>query len=175
MTTSNCPFCGTALEKHVGTYHFKACGLPYVWLEGVVIRTCSGCEEGGGVEIPDLAGLHTVLADYLIHQKARLANYEIRFLRKTLGWSSKDFAEKMGVTPETASRWETGALNMAEAQDRILRLYVAEDKPIDNYSIHDTEGLQEKSTRTDLQVKVKHHQDHWSRSVLPGMGAPACC
>ena len=109
MTTSTtCPFCEAILEKRVGRYHYKASGLPYVWLEGVVIRTCPGCEEGGGVEIPNLAGLHTVLTDYLIHQKARFESFEIRFLRKTLGWSSKDFAKRMGVDPATVSRWEAG-------------------------------------------------------------------
>lgn len=173
MKSSACPFCGATIEKLVGTHHYKACGLPNVTLEGVVIRRCTGCEEGGGVEIPDLGGLHTLLADHLIHQKVRLSNFEIRFLRKTLGWSSKDFAEKMGVTPETVSRWEAGALNMAESQDRLLRLYVAEDKPIENYSIHDTEGLEPRSQPPAL-VKMQRHKDHWSPPVAPGMVA-ACC
>lgn len=174
MKTATCPFCGSNLEKAVGTYHYKASGLPNVWLEGVVLRTCTGCDEGSGVEIPDLGGLHTVLADYLIHQKARLAGYEIRFLRKTLGWASKDFAEKMGVAPETASRWEAGAQNMSEAQDRLLRLYVATDKPIENYSIHDTEGLEERGA-TPPAVRIHHHKDHWSRPAIPGVAAIACC
>ncbi len=175
MTTSTCPFCGSALAKTVGSYHYKASGLPYVWLEEVVIRTCPGCEEGGGVEIPDLAGLHTVLADYLIHQKVRFESFEIRFLRKALGWSSKDFAKKMGVAPETVSRWEAGTLNMAESHDRVLRMYVAEEKPIENYSIHDTEGLEEGRTKPHPPVRVQHHRDHWSRPMTPGVAAPACC
>ena len=175
MKTSTCPFCGSALDKTVGTYHYKACGLPDVWLEGVVLRVCPGCTEGHGVEIPDIAGLHKVLADYLIHQKARLASFEIRFLRKVLSWSSRDFAKKLGVTPETVSRWEAGTLNMGDAHDRILRLYVAEDEPIKNYSIHDTEGLKTERLTPPVPLKVQHHKDHWSRPMTPGMTAPACC
>lgn len=174
MTTSTCPFCEAVLEKHVGTYHYKASGLPYVWLEGVVIRTCPGCEEGGGVEIPNVAGLHTVLTDYLIHQKARFESFEIRFLRKILSWSSKDFAKRMGVDPATVSRWEAGTANMSESHDRILRLYVAQDKPIENYSIHDTEGLEEQRVTPHIPVKIQRHKDHWSPPGAPGM-AVACC
>ncbi len=161
MKTPTCPFCEGILSKRVVDHHYKASGLPYVWLESVVVRTCMGCEEGGGVEIPDLVGLHTVLADYLIHRKVRFESFEIRFLRKTLGWSSKGFAEKMGVTPETASRWEAGALNMAESHDRLLRLYVAEEKQIENYSIHDTEGLAEPRKTPQLPVTLQHRKNHW--------------
>lgn len=174
MTTATCPFCGASVEKHVGDFHYKACGLPEVWLEGVVIRTCTGCTEGGGVEIPDIAGLHTVLAGYLIQQKARLAHFEVRFLRKTLGWSSKDFAQKMGVDPATVSRWEAGTQNMEPAYDRLLRLYVAEDKPIENYSVHDTEGLKAERASPPIPVKMQRHKDHWGRPAIPGMAA-ACC
>jgi len=62
---------------------------------------------------------------------------------------------------------------MAEAQDRLLRLYVATDKPIENYSIHDTEGLAARPS-SHPPGKVQHHRDHWSRPVSPGMETQAC-
>lgn len=174
MSISTCPFCGSTLVKRVGTFNYKACGLPDVWLEGVVISDCPGCKDGGGVEIPDIAGLHAVLADYLIHQKARLASFEVRFLRKTLGWSSKDFAQKLGVDPATVSRWESGAQNMDSAYDRLLRLYVAEDKPIENYSVHDTEGLRAERASPPVLVKMRRLKDHWVRPYAPA-GTSARC
>lgn len=46
------------------------------------------------------------MAYAIIVKKERLSAKVARFLRKYLGWSGKDFAEHMGATPETVSRWE---------------------------------------------------------------------
>ena len=55
---------------------------------------------------------------------------EIRFLRKYLGWSTADFASRMGTARETVSRWESGAVPMGSQADRLLRLLVATAAPV---------------------------------------------
>jgi DNA-binding transcriptional regulator YiaG len=65
--------------------------------------------------------LNEVLAKAIAKKPHRLTPGEIRFLRKYLGWSGKDFAQFMGVTPETVSRWENGAGRIGETAERFLR------------------------------------------------------
>lgn len=54
-----------------------------------------------------------------------LAPEQIRRGRETLGLKSKELAEKLGVAPETISRWESGGLIQSRAMDNFLRVYFA--------------------------------------------------
>lgn len=164
--TEACPFCGTALKKRQGNYEYKESGLPNVLLQNITIGECSGCTDGGGPEIPNILGLHECLAAFLVLKKERLVSYEIRFLRKSLGWSSKDFAKKMNVKPETVSRWESddSPHAMGLPNERLLRLYVATEKPIENYRVHDTEDLAETTPPKKGKVApltMRHQGDAW--------------
>lgn len=111
-------------------------GLPHIELHGVEVTRCAKC----GIEdiaIPRVGQLHRVLASRLIKQHRMLAPVEIRFLRKHVGMSSADFAQRMGVTRETVSRWETGAGPMGAVADRLLRLLVVTHEPSDSYVVDD--------------------------------------
>jgi putative zinc finger/helix-turn-helix YgiT family protein len=50
---------------------------------------------------------------------------QIRGGRQALGLKSKEIAEKLGVAPETMSRWENGGLIQSRAMDNFLRAYFA--------------------------------------------------
>jgi transcriptional regulator with XRE-family HTH domain len=66
-----------------------------------------------------------------------LAPVEIRYLRKHIGLSGGDFAQRMGVARETVSRWETGAQPMGAVADRLLRLLVVTHEPTECYVVDD--------------------------------------
>src|SRR5262245_32829553 len=97
--------------------------LPGAVLVGVPVHRCTKC-DAFEVSIPMIEDLHRKLAWAVIEKKGRLAPGEVRFLRKHLGLSGADFAEHMGTTPETVSRWENGATPMGQVSDRLLRLMV---------------------------------------------------
>ncbi len=78
-----------------------------------------------------------MLATHFINQTRALAPIEVRFLRKHIGLSTGDFAECMGVSRETVSRWETGNKTMGGQADRLLRLLVATSMPITDYPAKD--------------------------------------
>lgn len=112
-------------------------GLPYqITLNGVVVHRCSGCDEYE-VEIPKVEVLHREVALSVAHRRGRLAAGEIRFLRKSLGWSGRDFAERLEVAPETVSRWEHGALKMGERSELVLRMFVELGDRKENYVLTD--------------------------------------
>ena len=107
--------------------------LPGVTLANVPVWTCADCgEEEYG--IPRLNQLHQVLAHAVANRSGRLRPEEIRFLRKHLGWSGRDFATAFDVAPETVSRWENGERKMGSAAERLLRMCATRLEPITDYT-----------------------------------------
>lgn len=127
-----CLECGGAMRTRREVVPFdKPIGLRGVRLSTFVAR----CPKCGAFEVllPNLEGLHQAIARALVTKSARLAAEEIRFLRKVLGWSGADFAEHMGTSAETVSRWETGATPIGPQADRLLRLMVMTRDPVADY------------------------------------------
>jgi putative zinc finger/helix-turn-helix YgiT family protein len=126
-----CPECGNAMRVKQETVSFeKTVGVPGVWIVTDVAR----CPKCGSYEVivQDLDGLHRAIARTVINKEGRLSGAEIRFLRKLLGWSGADFAEHMGTSAETVSRWETDSTPMGPQADRLLRLMVLTREPVAN-------------------------------------------
>ena len=164
----NCPACNQPMASNHENYNYSACGLPHVALKGVEVRRCSACGEHE-VVIPRMEQLHHVIAGAVIAKKARLMAPEIKFLRKHLGWSGAEFARHMGVTPETASRWETDANAIGGTADRLLRLQVACRQPVADYSpdaLRDLERYAGRPLHLDLRVR----RGQW-KSVVAGAAA----
>lgn len=132
-----CDECGGQLAvERDAVRRYDVGGLPHVELHGVQVTRCTSCGSEA-IAIPRLAQLHRVLANHFVNQHRMLASVEIRFLRKHLGMSGAEFAQKMGVARETVSRWETGANPMGAVADRLLRLLVVTNQPSDSYAVDD--------------------------------------
>ncbi|MFC1629576.1 type II TA system antitoxin MqsA family protein, partial [Gemmatimonadota bacterium] len=112
-----------------------------VLLKGVKITNCPGCGEGG-VAIPKIDQLHEVLVEAIARKSQRLEPAEIKFLRKYLGWSGLEFASRIGVTPETVSRWEHGARPMGSTAEILLRFSAIALSPLDEYPVPEFVELQ---------------------------------
>ncbi len=130
----NCLQCGNPLRVDRENFLYDACGLPGVTLLDVEVDRCPSC-GAYEVVIPQLEELHALIARLVTRKAGRLTGPEVRFLRKWLGWSGADFAAHMGVAPETASRWETGADPIGTIADRLLRLMVMTKPPVQDYSL----------------------------------------
>ncbi len=111
-------------------------GLPHVELHGVQVTRCAGCDMEG-IVIPRIGQLHRVLAEAFVTQRRMLAPVEARFLRKYIGLSGAAFAQRMGVSRETVSRWETGAKPIGAVADRLIRLLVVTHEPSESYAVDD--------------------------------------
>jgi putative zinc finger/helix-turn-helix YgiT family protein len=131
-----CPECGGKVTQRVGDYPYLGEELPNVVLVGVKLRTCTECEFSS-VGIPKLVGLHKAIAECLAKATHQLSPGEIRFLRKYLGWSGRDFARHFGVSAETVSRWENGKNTMGATAERLLRLSALTLDPIQEYPLPD--------------------------------------
>jgi putative zinc finger/helix-turn-helix YgiT family protein len=121
---AKCTECGEAMVSTREDRPYSK--LPGVLLRGVEVLRCPKCGESE-VVIPKPNQLGDLLARHLIEKRDRLVGAEIRFLRVHLGLPSAELARRMGVSPETVSRWENGKDTMGPVADRLLRLMVAGD------------------------------------------------
>jgi putative zinc finger/helix-turn-helix YgiT family protein len=133
----NCDECETPVTaERNAVRRYTIGGLPHVELHGVEVTRCPGCGKEG-ITIPRIGQLHRMLAEAFVRQHRKLAYPEIRFLRKHIGLSGADFAQRMGVSRETVSRWETGAKPMSAQADRLLRMLVVTHEPTHSYAVDD--------------------------------------
>ncbi len=160
-----CRTCGegetkTSTENHL----YVESGLPNVVLAGVNVRRCAKC---GAFEVllPRVTELHRVIANAVIHKPARLSGAEVKFLRKHLGWSGADFAAHMGVDPTTVSAWENERKPFGTSSDRLLRLMIARQAPIEDYSLDDLTKIADRQ-EPPRKVEIRPRGDHgWHMSA----------
>jgi DNA-binding transcriptional regulator YiaG len=106
-------------------YHVEnLLGVP-IGVNGCAIKTaCYLCKEEA-TAIPDAQGLIAAAAVARIMLPTKLNGPEIKFLRKTIKLSSKNFAKIMGIRPETVSRWEGDSeQQIGYAEEKIFRILV---------------------------------------------------
>lgn len=108
--------------------------LPGVMLAGIEGQRCPTCGDIE-YEIPRIEELIRALTDSIIRKETGLTSHEVRFLRKALGWSGVDLAKRLGVASETVSRWESGAASINTTADRLLRMFVAHERPVEDYGL----------------------------------------
>ena len=164
-----CLVCGTGMTTQRENFRYEASGLPGVTLLGVEVSRCRACGEYE-VAIPQIEDLHKTIAQALIRKPSRLDAAEIRYLRKYLGWSGADFAAHMGTTPETTSRWETGAVRMGPVADRLLRLMVATRDPVSDYALDLLATITTQRTTQAVRLGLKRDKEGWHAGAIPMAG-----
>lgn len=155
-----CVECGAMMKVRKENYRYEESGLKHVTLLAVDVARCQRCDNYE-ISIPHIEDLHRLIARTLIDKTTRFTGEEVRFLRKSLGWSGSDFAKHMGVAEETVSRWENDAAPIGPQADRLLRFLVAQGKLTSSYP---TERLKTIDLRkaTATKVKLATKKDHWT-------------
>lgn len=152
MKTAKCGDCGSPnVKKEKENYRYTECGLDNVVLEDLTVHRCQAC-GAVAIDIPRIEVLHQTIARTVAAQPERLSPKEIRFLRKWLGLSGADFANKIGADRSTVSRWENvdNPQAMGLASERLLRLMVMTGTPADSYPIEQTATTEAKHGRIML-------------------------
>lgn len=123
MPTFVCPKCG-ADSPTIETTTETLDGLS-VTVTGHQRVTCAKCGEWLANTKVRWGEQSAIVTNALLGKPRRLAPGEITWLRKRLGWKGVELAARLGVTPSTVSRWETGAVPILPVADRALRAIVA--------------------------------------------------
>ena len=150
-----CEQCGTRMSVARENHLYRESGLDHVTLVGHEVRRCKACGYDEQV-FHRLGPLHRSIALAFARKPAPLVGSEIRFLRGWMGWSGRDFAAYLGVSPETVSRWERGRLAMGATADRLLRLLAVGRSEERDYSLdawkHLGRGRQPMGLRVDART-----------------------
>ena len=160
----NCDQCGSRVKSiKIANYRYGECGLSNIYLKNIRAYECDGCHDST-VHIPNLEGLHSLIAKNVAGQASKLKPEEIRFLRVHLGLSGAQFARVLSVEPETVSRWENGKSEMKLTNERFLRILILSSVgPFREYEELCDLGLSDKKLRPSLKFSVKN--DRWHKTA----------
>lgn len=158
-----CPNCGKEMKSRVRDYEYIECGLKNVVLSGITVHECKHCGEVLP-EIPNIKQVHKWIAEYLLKKQGPLTGEEFRFLRKAMGKSAKETAERLAVNPVTISRWENNKEKIGPQSDRLLRMaFILE--PVEARLFAATKLLE--LARATLQRTIKAHQKREKIVIAP--------
>lgn len=106
-------------------YEESGLGLPYSVV--LVNAAQEELDENGvrvGVHIPDMEGLAACVAVARALNPQQLDGREVRFIRRVLGMSGKDFAEALEIDAASLSRWENNKQRLGGWADKQVRMAV---------------------------------------------------
>jgi DNA-binding transcriptional regulator YiaG len=119
--------CDTHAVEHTSSaqlpYHYVNSGLDNVYLIGVKCFVCNSC-GAQSAEIPSLVHLLSAIGRELVAKSSPLTGKQVRFLRKRLQKSSKDFARFISMTPQRLATLENedGNADVAAGRDKLVRM-----------------------------------------------------
>jgi len=120
-----CPDCKKGnWVLQTGKYPYKESGLSNIYLKNIEWRKCSKCKATETI-IPRVSQLHRCIAWRVITKPSLLSGDEIKFVRKMLRCTQKNFANALGISHVTVSRWEHGRKQSKESDLLVRLLYLS--------------------------------------------------
>ena len=116
------------MRRVLPRYEERGLGLPYpVVLINAAEEYTDAAGNVLGVSVPYLEGLAAAVAVARAFLPVELTGSEVRFMRKVIGMSAKDFAEALKLDPASLSRWENNKQTLggwAESQVRLATVAI---------------------------------------------------
>ena len=170
-----CPKCHNFIQSKIGRYKYKESGLNNVFLQNIPVYKCS-C----GISFASIfrvSRLNELITQKLLEKPTLLNGEEIKFLRKSMYMSSKDFAKGLGVEKTTISKWENGSQQHREAYDRSIRfLFMINTKIKDEEKNRIIQVLQDKrlkESNAEIIITAEKEKNDYvvnSLLILGGLG-----
>ena len=118
------------------------------------------------------------MAEAFALKPSMLDGSELRFIRKELKLSAKEFAHLLGVDHSTVSRWENGKKRLGRPNDRLVRLfyfrYIEEQgDAVNTRHILEDIAETEASPANAVEVKFPSHNPSLYRYSPGGGPCPA--
>ncbi len=105
-------------------YEEQSLGLPYavVLIDGAEAEIDDATGETVGISVHAVEKLAASVAMIRALDPLQLDGREVRFIRRVIGMSAKDFAESLPIDPATFSRWENNKQIVGEWADKQVRM-----------------------------------------------------
>jgi DNA-binding transcriptional regulator YiaG len=110
--------------RTIERYEDHSLGLPYpvILINSAEEEINAVTGERVGISIPHMEDMIATVAVARILFPVRLKGSEVKFIRRVLGKSSKEFAASLEIATETYSRWENDKQGVGEWADKQVRL-----------------------------------------------------
>ncbi len=127
MKKEPCTVCGSDASVTRKSYRFDEMGVP-VELQNIEVIECAHC---GNVDpiIPNMDGLMKVLALAILCNPCKLNGQEIRYLRKYVNKSAREFSRYLNLTVSHLSKLENDRYEITPRLDKLVRLIVGNLDP----------------------------------------------
>jgi DNA-binding transcriptional regulator YiaG len=122
MRTELCGNCGQTAQMVRKNYEFTEMGIP-VELQQINVISCSYCGNVDPV-IPNINGLMHVLALGIVCSPCKLRGEEVRFLRKYVNKSAREFSRYLHIDHTHLSKLENDRYEIGKELDKLVRLIV---------------------------------------------------
>ena len=99
---------------------YEGINVENVFLRNVEVELCRPCGNES-IVVRNIKKVHSVIALGIALQPARLSGAEVRFLRKAMRMNIIEWASRIGIAPETFSRWENGR-SPAQQVEKLARI-----------------------------------------------------
>lgn len=107
------------------TYHYKECGLDYVYLENGY--TEHETPYGKGVSFDDVDAMNNGIAKIIIQHKSHLQGQDVKFLRSVINMSQTRFGHMIGVSRASIASVEAEPLkDVSKPMDKLARIFALE-------------------------------------------------
>ncbi|MCY4129126.1 MAG: helix-turn-helix domain-containing protein [Gammaproteobacteria bacterium] len=148
------------MNSETNAYHYTECGLPNVWIQGAHAVDDAGEET---IRIPNIRGLHRLIANAIVECDGRLTGAEMRFLRSEMGMTQTALARLVHRTRLTLSRWEREESAVDGAADALIRIFATYRLGLESV---DENELEEISARCIAKPNAKSAL--WIDGSIPG-------
>ena len=100
-------------------YHYTACGIDDVYIEGV--KTSVDHEGQETISIPSICRVHREIARQILTQEYKMSGKELRFIRTELGNTIDEMAAILSCRPATIEKWESGEASIKTVSEKLIR------------------------------------------------------
>lgn len=109
----------------MGEYRYTESGLDNILIEGMDVFVDDGGEKS--VTIPNINGLHRVIALGIVRRKISMSGKELRFLRTEMGMTQAQLAKLVHCEPLTISRWEREEFPIDSNAEALIRVSATQE------------------------------------------------
>ena len=142
------------MKSETNAFHYTACGLPNVWVQGIHAVDDEGEET---IRIPNIRGLHRLIARTIVESDGRLTGAEVRFLRSEMGMTQIALAGLVHRKRLTVSRWEREESIVDGAADALIRIFASHRLGLESVDDDKLEAIRARCitvprTKSDLRI-----------------------
>jgi DNA-binding transcriptional regulator YiaG len=146
-------------------YHYTECGLDNVLIKGMV--PCKDDEGDDVCIIPNVGGLHKVIAESIVGRKAGMSGSELRFIRTEMGMTQAQLAKVVHHDTQSIGRWERNEFPMDQTAEALIRLLAIEQLVlrIDGKTVSELSGRCVPSAGANQIVIDGHDPQHYKQAA----------